>query len=106
MSGTGPDRRSLLIGGASLVAGATMARSSIAQGAADYAVFTELSPETKKLKGGWNRRVFTNTDVRKGNAIQCDMATGIVTLAPGAYHLSGYSIAAYYVGNEPPETTT
>ncbi len=42
----------------------------------DYAVFTELSPESKLLKGGWNTRVFTNTDSRKGEAIQCDFATG------------------------------
>jgi hypothetical protein len=72
----------------------------------DYAVFTELSPETKPMKSGWNRRVFTDTDVRKGSAIQCDFATGIVTLAPGAYHLSGLSMVTYLTGDEPPETTT
>jgi hypothetical protein len=105
MRAAAPGRRSLLIGGAGLVAGA-MARSAAAQGVDDYAVFTELSPEPKKMKSGWNRRVFTNTDVHKGSAIQCDLATGIITLAPGTYHLSGYSIAAYYIGNEPPETTT
>ena len=99
-------RRSLLIGGTCLVASAAAARSSTAQTVTDYAVFTELSPEPKKMKGGWNRRVFTNTDARKGSAIQCDFANGIVTLAPGVYHLSGHSIVAYYSGNEPPETTT
>jgi hypothetical protein len=83
-----------------------MAGSAAAQNVTDYAVFTELSTELKALKAGWNRRFFTNTDTRKGNAIQADLATGIVTVAPGTYHLSGYSIAAYFVGNEPPETTT
>ena len=39
-------------------------------------MFTELSPESKLLRGGWNTRVFTNTDARTGNAIQCDFATG------------------------------
>ena len=49
---------------------------------AEYAVFTEFSPDTKPAMPGWNRRVFTDTDVRKGSAIQCDFTTGIVTLAP------------------------
>ena len=72
----------------------------------DYAVLTELSPESKLLKGGWNTRVFTNTDARKGNAIQCDFATGIVTVAPGIYHIGGMSIVAYSSGDEPPEMAT
>jgi hypothetical protein len=73
---------------------------------ANYAVFTEFSPDTKPVQSGWNRRIFTDTDVRKGTAIQCDFTTGIVTLAPGAYHLSGQSTVAYFTGDEPPETTT
>jgi hypothetical protein len=72
----------------------------------DYAVFTELSPDSKLMKPGWNTRVFTDTDVRRGDAIQCDFATGIVTLAPGAYHITGLSMVAYTTGKEPPETTS
>jgi hypothetical protein len=72
----------------------------------EYAVFTEFSPDTKPMKTGWNRRVFTDTDVRKGTGIQCDFATGIVTLAPGTYHITGLSMVAYNTGDEPPETTT
>jgi hypothetical protein len=71
--------------------------------APDYAVFTEFSPDTKPMKKGWNRRVFTDADARKGTAIDCDFATGIVSLAPGAYHVSGFSMVAYYTGDEPPE---
>ena len=71
---------------------------------ADYAVFTELSPDSKPAKPGWNRRVFTDTDVCKGSAIQCDFTTGIVTLAPGAYHVSGLSAVAYFTKDDPPET--
>jgi hypothetical protein len=97
------NRRTLLLGGAALLASATAPRSA---DAADYAVFTEFSTETKLMKAGWNRRVFTNADARKGNAIQCDFATGIVTLAPGAYHITGHSMVAYDSGNEPPEMTT
>ena len=71
---------------------------------ADYAVFTELSPASKPATPGWNRRVFTDTDVHKGSAIQCDFTTGIVTLAPGAYHVSGLSAVAYFTKDDPPET--
>ena len=72
--------------------------------AAEYAVFTELSPDLKPAKPGWNRRVFTDTDVCKGSAIRCDFTTGIVTLAPGAYHVSGLSSVAYFTKDDPPET--
>lgn len=71
---------------------------------ADYAVFTELSPASKPAAPGWNRRVFTDTDVHKGSAIQCDFTTGIVMLAPGAYHVSGLSAVAYFTKDDPPET--
>ena len=104
-------RRHLLAGGttALLTSLGALGHASAQAPAArelDYAVFTELSPESKLLKGGWNTRVFTNTDARKGNAIQCDFATGIVTVAPGVYHISGMSIVAYNSGGEPPEMTT
>ncbi len=103
------DRRNILVGGAALLAGALATRDVAAQSAApghDYAVFTELSPESKLCKAGFNTRVFTDTDVRKGNSIQCDMATGVITLAPGLYHITGMSIAPYFSPNEPPEMTT
>ena len=106
-----PTRRHLLAGGAAALLTCLGAlRHASAQAAAasglDFAVFTELSPESKLLKAGWNTRIFTNTDARKGNAIQCDFDTGIVTVAPGLYHLSGMSIVAYDNGGEPPEMTT
>jgi hypothetical protein len=78
-------RRSLLLGGVTRLGGTIAAHG---QTAPEYAVFTEFSRDTKPMKPGWNRRVFTNTDARKGNTIQCDFATGIVSLAPGTYHLS------------------
>jgi len=118
MKPASPDRRKLVLGGAALLAGAIPPGSAVAENAAsltnestmpptpDYAVFTEFSPDNKPMKGGWNRRVFTDTDVRKGTAIQCDFATGIVTLAPGAYHITGLSMVAYNSGGEPPEMTT
>lgn len=74
--------------------------------AAEYAIFTEFSPDSKLLKGGWNTRVFTDTDTRRGSGIQCDFATGIITLAPGAYSIAGLSTVGYYTGGEPAEMTT
>ena len=107
MSRAPAHRRELLLGGAAVLASASAPRSAIAQSpaAAEYAIFTEFSPTTKLMAPGWNRRVFTDTDSRKGTGIQCDFATGIVTLAPGAYRLSGFSMVTYSAGSEP-ETTT
>jgi len=103
-TGKGADRRALIAGGAALVAGSLAARD-VAANTQDIAVFTELSPESKLVKPGFNTRVFTDTDFRRGNAIQCDFATGAVTLQPGLYHLSGMSMVAYFMP-EPPEMTT
>ena len=72
----------------------------------EHAIFTEFSPESKLLKAGWNTRVFTHTDARRGNGIQCDFVTGIITLAPGSYHFTGVSVVAYMSGGEPAEMTT
>lgn len=72
----------------------------------EYAVFTEFSPETKPIKGGWNTRVFTDTDIKQGDSIRCDFTTGIITLAPGLYHITGYSMVVYNSGGEPPEMAT
>lgn len=109
MASASPARRELLLGGAALLAGASAARAVVAQNASlqtEYAVFTEFSPASKLMKDGWNRRVFTDTNARKGNSIQCDFSTGIVTLAPGSYRLTGFSMVAYNSGREPPEMTT
>jgi hypothetical protein len=104
-------RRHLLAGGsAALLTSLGALRHASAETKAasgpDYAVFTEMSPESKPLKAGWNTRVFTDTDARNGNAIQCDFATGIMTVAPGLYHISGLSIVTYNTGGEPPEMAT
>ena len=96
-------RRKLLFGAGALLAGAAAAE---ANAAFDFAVFTELSPDSKLMQAGWNRRIFTNTDSRKGNAIECDFRTGVVTLAPGSYRFSGMSMVLYGTAGDPPETTT
>jgi hypothetical protein len=72
----------------------------------DYAVFTEFSPDTKAMTPGFNARVFTDCDSQRGNSIRCDFKTGVITLAPGSYHVTGFSMATYNSGGEPPEMTT
>ena len=96
-------RRRFLLGGTTAFGTALAARSAAAQN--EYAVFTEFSPANKLMVPGWNRRIFTDTDARKGDSIKCDFATGVVSLAPGAYHLTGMSMVSYPSGGEP-ETTT
>ena len=64
------DRRRVLAGGAELVAGTVAFHKAGAQSATarspEHAIFTEFSSELKLLKAGWNTRVFTHTDARRG----------------------------------------
>lgn len=82
--------------------------TALAAGAQEraFAVFTELSPDNKALQPGWNRRVFTDVSARRGDAIQCDMTTGVIRLAPGTYRLTGFSTVTYESGGNPPEMAT
>src|SRR3981189_3725778 len=72
----------------------------------EYAVFTEFSPDNKTMTPGFNTRVFTDVDSQRGNSIRCDFKTGAITLAPGSYHITGFSMSTYNSGGEPPEMTT
>ena len=72
----------------------------------EYAVFTEFSPDNKAMTPGFNARVFTDVDSQRGNSIRCDFKTGAITLAPGSYHITGFSMSTYNSGAEPPEMTT
>lgn len=69
-----------------------------------YAVFAEYSPTIKPMKPGMNTRVFNCIEARSADgAIQLDETTGMVTLPPGTYHVTGFSTTVYYTGDEPPE---
>ncbi len=72
----------------------------------DYAVFTEFSPDTKMMTPGFNTRMFTDVNSQRGDRIRCDFKTGAITLAPGSYHITGFSMSTYNSGDEPPEMTT
>ncbi|MGA7490080.1 MAG: hypothetical protein WBW74_24420, partial [Xanthobacteraceae bacterium] len=72
----------------------------------EYAVFSEFSPDNKAMSPCFNTRVFTDIDSQRGNSIRCDFKTGAITLAPGSYHITGFSMSTYNSGSEPPEMTT
>lgn len=60
------------------------------------AVYAEHSPTTKLMQPGMNPRVFNVEEVpcRTGH-ISLDTETGVITLAPGTYHITGFSSTAY-----------
>lgn len=71
MSGRPPLRRGLQVGGIFL--GALSAAHAQSPGP-DYVVFTEYSPQNRKLLPGWNRRTSADTDSHKGNSFHGDFA--------------------------------
>ncbi len=68
-----------------------------------YAVFAEHSPESKPIQPGWNQRIFTKTEALAGDEIRLHEETGTITLAPGTYHLTGFSTTVYFTAEDPPE---
>ncbi len=64
---------------------------------ADFAVYAEHSDSMKKLEPGWNARVFNRIESEEGSNIRADVQnkTGIITLGPGVYHLTGFSSVTY-----------
>ena len=65
------------------------------------AIFTELSLTTKPMAKDWNTRVFNTRDFPAGEdsdpaGITLDRSTGVITLGPGFYHISGLSAVTYY----------
>lgn len=67
----------------------------------DLAVYAEHSPTRKPVQPGWNARVFNKLEVEEGSNIRTDMdspghaGTGIISLGPGVYHISGISNVTY-----------
>jgi hypothetical protein len=68
-----------------------------------HAVFAEYSPQTKPMKPGMNTRVFNRTEAMADVGIALEEGTGIITLAPGVYHITGFSAVVYFTGKEPSE---
>lgn len=62
-----------------------------------FAIFAEDSPATKDMVASkMNSRVFTFNEVSSpGRRIQRDPDTGVVTVEPGTYHVTGFSQVCY-----------
>lgn len=64
--------------------------------AADYAVYEEHSPDTRPMEPGANLRLLDRVIAQSGDAIQLDPETGVVSLKPGTYRISGASVVTYF----------
>jgi hypothetical protein len=59
---------------------------------ASYAIYAEFAHDTNTLmKPGLNRRVFNTTEAQHGADIKLEK-DGSITLQPGTYHISGFSL--------------
>lgn len=71
--------------------------------APEYAVYGEYARESnKKMANGLNRRVFNKTEAQAGNAIRLS-SDGCITLEPGTYRLTGFSMVSMQTGFAPPQ---
>lgn len=67
-----------------------------------YAVYGEYARDSNKLmKAGLNRRVFNKVESQAGSDIHLN-SDGSVTLQPGTYHITGYSITSTQTTFAPP----
>jgi hypothetical protein len=69
----------------------------------DLAVFAEHSDARKPMQPGWNVRVFNRTEAQQGAVIRRDPASGVVSLGPGVYHITGSSQVTYNDLTEHPD---
>jgi hypothetical protein len=63
--------------------------------AVDTAVYAEHSDSQKQVEKGWNARVFNRTEMEIGSNIRRAAATGVISLGPGVYHITGSSQVTY-----------
>jgi hypothetical protein len=62
---------------------------------ADLAVYAEHSDTRKEMGKMWTPRIFNRTEAHEGSAISADPDTGVITLGPGMYHITGSSAVTY-----------
>jgi hypothetical protein len=65
-----------------------------------------IDPSLPEQQSGWNIRVFNRTEVRRATSIHLEHDTGIVTLGPGLYHITGMSAVTYDDLASPGKVTT
>jgi hypothetical protein len=70
---------------------------------ASFAVFAEFARDHNKLmKNGLNRRVYNVVEAQSGTDIQL-ASDGSITLQPGTYRLSGFSLVTMQATFAPPQ---
>jgi hypothetical protein len=70
---------------------------------ADLAIYAEHSDTRKKMGKMWTPRIFNRTEAHEGSAISMDPQTGVITLGPGVYHVTGSSAVTYNDLTDHPE---
>ena len=86
-----------------LAAAACGGSKSTASHPQEYAIYGEYARGSNKLmKNNLNRRVFNKVEAQAGSDIHLN-DDGSVTLKPGTYHITGYSITTMQVTFAPPQ---
>ncbi|HEX5871433.1 MAG TPA: hypothetical protein VFY65_13490 [Longimicrobium sp.] len=70
---------------------------------ADFAIFAEHSDVQKKMGKMWTPRIFNRTEAHEGSAVTLNGETGVVSLGPGVYRITGSSAVTYNDGTDHPE---
>ena len=95
--------RRRLIGAAATLAPVVLAAGCVGLPAAAYAIYAEYARNANKLmRPGLNRRVFNSVEAQAGAAIGLH-DDGSITLQPGTYRITGFSITTMQVTFAPPQ---
>jgi hypothetical protein len=95
-------RSSVLIGVVLLVAGCG-GPSHPTGSSQSYAIYGEYAQGSNKLmKNGLNQRVFNKVEAQSGSDASLN-GDGSITLKPGTYHITGYSITTMQTTFAPPQ---
>jgi hypothetical protein len=70
---------------------------------ADFAVYAEHSDTRKQMGKMWTPRIFNRIEVQEGSSIRFRKDTGVISLGPGVYHITGSSAVTYNDGTDHPE---
>lgn len=66
-----------------------------------HAIYAEFAKANVKMADGLNRRIFNTTEAEFGHNIRRD-DKGVVTLLPGVYRITGFSMVTMQITMEPP----
>jgi hypothetical protein len=66
-----------------------------------YAIYAEFAKSNLRMQNGLNRRIFNTTEVETGPNIRRD-DTGVITLLPGTYRITGFSMVTMQTTFSPP----